>query len=425
MSSKVQASSMEQSLSPLAQGGAGLPVLAHLADVQPCVRLSSFQQAVVPQPFAEEWVDHRSDLLSLLTQAAGILDESYCENGTPAQQVINTSGIYNEFATPQASILANDVEEGFDLFEFLQNDTAAVAAGQSLLAPMTPEDVDLILSSPECSPQHGLALSPPPAWLLANADDDGYFSGSSPAPSLVTDVSPPARQQQDDAQFTSLDGLDLLAVLEERTQSSGCLPLLPVNSSPLFIQAQPPSYDAVNTLRMIHSPLELNTSQASVGQFTPLAGGSLAVSPSDSSELSSPTSSVASQLASPVLAAGPSSGLSSPCGEAQTEEAGAAAALRPKPYERPSKAAARGIPAEAVLAERKARKMQQNKDAAARYREKRRQEAAERDGEAEALEARNQELRAQVQGVRSELAYLRQLLAEVHAARHSSAAPAT
>ena len=72
---------------------------------------------------------------------------------------------------------------------------------------------------------------------------------------------------------------------------------------------------------------------------------------------------------------------------------------------------------EARALERKLRKKQQNKDAATRYRQKKREEADQIDQECDELEARNGELREKVDQMTREIGYLKNLLAEVYKAR--------
>ncbi len=68
-------------------------------------------------------------------------------------------------------------------------------------------------------------------------------------------------------------------------------------------------------------------------------------------------------------------------------------------------------------ADKKQRKKQQNKDAATRYRLKKRQEADLIDKECNELEERNVELRDKVDQMTTEIGYLKNLLAEVYKAR--------
>jgi len=91
---------------------------------------------------------------------------------------------------------------------------------------------------------------------------------------------------------------------------------------------------------------------------------------------------------------------------------------RPKPYDRPCKNGSKsGHSPEDILAERKARKQRQNKEAATRYREKKKAEEVAKHDEMETLESRNEELTNQVSDVRNEIQYLKKLLADVYTAR--------
>lgn len=72
---------------------------------------------------------------------------------------------------------------------------------------------------------------------------------------------------------------------------------------------------------------------------------------------------------------------------------------------------------EAKQEERKLRKKQQNRDAALRYRHKKKQESDHVDVECEKLETRNKELRDKVDQMTREIQYLKDLMADVHRAR--------
>jgi len=94
---------------------------------------------------------------------------------------------------------------------------------------------------------------------------------------------------------------------------------------------------------------------------------------------------------------------------------------RPKPYERPRKpGSSKGLPREVIQMERKLRKKQQNKDAATRYRQKKKAESLASQVEEEAVVTRNKELHEKVDSMRKEISYLKDLLAEVYEARGMS-----
>jgi len=76
---------------------------------------------------------------------------------------------------------------------------------------------------------------------------------------------------------------------------------------------------------------------------------------------------------------------------------------RPSPYEKPSRS----------VSERKSRKKQQNKDAATRYRQKKKQESTSIHTECAALEQRNTELKEKVDQMTREIKYLKDLMADV------------
>jgi len=92
---------------------------------------------------------------------------------------------------------------------------------------------------------------------------------------------------------------------------------------------------------------------------------------------------------------------------------------RAKPYEKPEVRTKDGpqTPKELKALERKMRKKQQNKDAATRYRNKKKAEANGINGECDALESRNTELKDKVDTMTREIKYLKNLLIEVYQAK--------
>merc|ERR1711884_263909 len=92
--------------------------------------------------------------------------------------------------------------------------------------------------------------------------------------------------------------------------------------------------------------------------------------------------------------------------------------FRSKPYERPRKpGSSKGLPKEVIQQERKMRKKQQNKDAATRYRQKKKVEQSIVDRECEELEAKNVKLHDKVDSMTKEIQYLKDLLREVYKAK--------
>ncbi len=94
-------------------------------------------------------------------------------------------------------------------------------------------------------------------------------------------------------------------------------------------------------------------------------------------------------------------------------------AYKDKPFERKTK---KNTPTskkskEEKVVERKLRKKQQNKDAATRYRMKKKNESNDIQGEREGLEKRNVELKDKVGQMTREISYLKSLFAEIYQAR--------
>lgn len=69
------------------------------------------------------------------------------------------------------------------------------------------------------------------------------------------------------------------------------------------------------------------------------------------------------------------------------------------------------------LAQKKERKKEQNKTAALRYRQRKREEKVGVDGQMAVLEAKNKKLKAEVESLETEVNYLKKLWAEVAQAR--------
>jgi len=93
-----------------------------------------------------------------------------------------------------------------------------------------------------------------------------------------------------------------------------------------------------------------------------------------------------------------------PKSESEQELAPPVKKSRCSPYEKPVRS----------VSERKSRKKQQNKDAATRYRQKKKSEVNNINHECETLEARNKELKEKVDQMTREIQYLKDLMADVY-----------
>lgn len=127
-------------------------------------------------------------------------------------------------------------------------------------------------------------------------------------------------------------------------------------------------------------------------------------------------------LASPASSASPAysyfSDDSDPAWSPSYDSASEKPEFRSKPYERPRKPGAKqGLPREVIQHERKMRKKQQNKDAATRYRQKKKVEQSVVDADCDVLEAKNAKLHESVGSMSKEIQYLKDLLLEVYAAK--------
>lgn len=228
----------------------------------------------------------------------------------------------------------------------------------SILAPMSPEDIDDILSSGPCSPDVSM---------------EGPYSGE-------LDVS--LGNLDSSTEVSGMHTIDLsadLVQLLQQVQTPASPPVIQAPASPSVIQA-PASAPVLITI----------DGQYTAGNHSPVYS-----TIGDQSPVYSPQYSPASSSDSDY-----------------TPD------YRPKPYERPRKPGSKkGVPREVIQAERKQRKKQQNKDAATRYRQKKKAEQGNINEECDILEARNTVLHDQVDSMTKEINYLKDLLAEVYAAR--------
>ncbi|XP_069345779.1 cyclic AMP-dependent transcription factor ATF-4 [Eulemur rufifrons] len=137
-------------------------------------------------------------------------------------------------------------------------------------------------------------------------------------------------------------------------------------------------------------------------------------SDNDSGVCMSPESYLGSPQHSPSTASGSPNSLPSPgvlCGSA-----------RPKPYNRPGEkmvvAKAKG-----EKLDKKLKKMEQNKTAATRYRQKKRAEQEALAGECKELEKKNESLKEKADALAKEIQYLKDLIEEVRKARGKKRVP--
>lgn len=130
-------------------------------------------------------------------------------------------------------------------------------------------------------------------------------------------------------------------------------------------------------------------------------------SDSDSGVCMSPGSSPGSPQRSPSASGSPGAGRAS---------------ARPKPYDPPAeKAVAAKVKGEKL--DKKLKKMEQNKTAATRYRQKKRAEQEALTGECKELEQKNEALKERADALAKEIQYLKDLIEEVRRARGRRRAP--
>uniref|UniRef100_A0A673GSE6 Cyclic AMP-dependent transcription factor ATF-4 n=1 Tax=Sinocyclocheilus rhinocerous TaxID=307959 RepID=A0A673GSE6_9TELE len=107
------------------------------------------------------------------------------------------------------------------------------------------------------------------------------------------------------------------------------------------------------------------------------------------------------------------SGISDP--EPSPKPAGSS---RTKPYSRPEPDAVKAVPGAPKVVEKKLKKMEQNKTAATRYRQKKRTEQETLSSECAELETRNRQLQEKAESISREIRYLKDLMEEVRASKH-------
>uniref|UniRef100_M3YPM9 Cyclic AMP-dependent transcription factor ATF-4 n=1 Tax=Mustela putorius furo TaxID=9669 RepID=M3YPM9_MUSPF len=139
-----------------------------------------------------------------------------------------------------------------------------------------------------------------------------------------------------------------------------------------------------------------------------------APSDNDSGICMSPESYLGSPQHSPSTSRGsPNRSLLSPgflCGSA-----------RPKPYDPPGEKTAAKVKVEKL--DKKLKKMEQNKTAATRYRQKKRAEQEALTGECKELEKKNEALKERAESLAKEIQYLKDLIQEVRKAREKKRVP--
>jgi len=391
-----------------ASDGWGQGVLAS-TPTEPLSPASDYQGS---SPFGSEWLDTRVDLLDYLagSELEGLRHEELVTVSTvelvPEDSTARAVQVLRSIAEDQSALLRQDaldnqlpspasqsasteqphsvevlvastgpphssVEEAalqadlFGLFPETLDESVVDSAldPSSILAPMSPEDIDDILSSGPCSPEVSM---------------EGPYSGE-------LDVS--LGNLDSSTEVSGMHTIDLSADLVQLLQQVQAPASPPVIHTP----ASPPVIQAPASPSVIQAPVLITID----GQYT--AGNHSPV-----------YSTIGNQ--SPVY--------SPQYSPASSSDSDYTPDYRPKPYERPRKPGSKkGVPREVIQAERKQRKKQQNKDAATRYRQKKKAEQGNINEECDILEARNTVLHDQVDSMTKEINYLKDLLAEVYAAR--------
>lgn len=297
-------------------------------------------QSGLLSPFGEGWLDSKMDLLELMCYPAlageGRNNNSINLENETSSPLLEPSAhavkLLEEAAEQAAEMLNptksqrdvadNSLADGIDLLDILYDsmaDPSRDVLDNSVLSPMSPEDIESILSSAPTSPHN----------------QDSFLTSLTGSDFAVSDIS-----------ISSDDNVTSISVPEG-----------------VFVQS-----DLDRLLLSVEANNGLEQVEHQPDAFSPT--GSLS---------------------------------------------------RAKPYERKQKrdrtSKAPPLTKEEKILDRKLRKKQQNKDAATRYRQKKREESEAVGTELNELENRNTELKTSVAQMTGEIHYLKNLLAEVYQAR--------
>ncbi|XP_059353768.1 cyclic AMP-dependent transcription factor ATF-4-like [Carassius carassius] len=189
-----------------------------------------------------------------------------------------------------------------------------------------------------------------------------------------------------------------------------CLDTLPFGSSELGLALPPLTLD-------LQEPVEVKSEPASpVPSYTLELGSEVSVI--QSAELMLTPSHIVLLLTPTADPSDSDSGISVSGSDPESSPKHAGSS-RTKPYSRPDPA---GAP---KVVEKKLKKMEQNKTAATRYRQKKRSEQETLSSECAELEKRNQQLQERAESISREIRYLKDLMEEIQSAknRRSKAKP--
>ncbi|KAJ3614838.1 hypothetical protein NHX12_018408 [Muraenolepis orangiensis] len=228
-------------------------------------------------------------------------------------------------------------------------------------------------------------LSPPPSYLALGSEVD-VLGGDKTTLATTSLMAPPPGGSTTTSFLVSLTPAGPYVMLLTAKAELG---LVSLPESPVD-QSCSPAYQA-------SSPVDQASSMVDQALSSPTYQASSSDCDSDSG--------IESASGSPSRVSSPSS---------------SAGSSRTKPYSRPgagrAKSASGGGPPRVV--EKKLKKMEQNKTAATRYRQKKRVEQEVLSVECGELETRNNELAEKVEALSREIKYLKDLMEEVRTARH-------
>lgn len=287
-----------------------------------------------------------------------------------------------------SSPLSSSYAESSSSFSLLSPSPASVGCKSELLSLSWPSDLLTVQTEPEQS--KGDAFSGMD-WMTEELDLND-FDLDSLIGSCDSDEPPSSPEE-------------LLACLDTD------LDLLPFGSSELGLSLPPLTLD-------LQEPVEVKSEPLSPDPTSTLELGSEVSVLQTTGEITLTPSHIVLLLAPKAETSGgdPSdsdSGISDP--EPSPKPAGSS---RTKPYSRPDPDAVKTTPGAPKVVEKKQKKMEQNKTAATRYRQKKRSEQETLNSECSELEKRNQQLQEKAEAISREIRYLTDLMEEIRSAKN-------
>lgn len=379
-------------------------------------------------PLGSDWLDTRVDLLDYLAgpeleglhhDEVTVLGRADVSAGSVSLLVDDPSAravqVLRSLADEQSTLLAEQAAESpSNLPASLQAHPVSAPAPASLEEAQF-ELLDIFQASLDQSEVEEISLdSATVLALISSQDIDDILSDGPDSPEITHGSQGfdwPALQPVQAMDFSYVEPVDTMDFTVDTMDFS---PVEPVQALDVSIG----SLDSSNEIITVSAELSAEL----LNLLQPAPQEEVTVIQLDPSYSPVPQMTPSYSLASPASSASPAysyfSDDSDPAWSPSSDSASEKPAFRSKPYERPRKPGAKqGLPREVIQQERKMRKKQQNKDAATRYRQKKKVEQSVVDTECDVLEAKNAKLHASVGSMSKEIQYLKDLLLEVYAAK--------